>query len=142
MECSWNHEYFGSLAKLTWASLTLQETGSIHDSMNSPKLNSFLKFTCIFLFASPYILVLALTKIITFLSNLHLIVINQGFLGCSQGPKFSRIPNLIRVTFFPILKKNPNLNFFFDFVDFHSITTHTSYTTICASYFSFNFLMC
>ena len=27
------------------ASLTLQETGSIHDSMNIPKMNSFLKWT-------------------------------------------------------------------------------------------------
>ena len=40
LECSWNHEYFGSLAKLMWiwASLTLQETRSIHDSMNIPKI--------------------------------------------------------------------------------------------------------
>ena len=33
LECSWNHEYFWSLAKLT-----LQETPSIHDSMNIPKI--------------------------------------------------------------------------------------------------------
>ena len=33
LDCSWNHEYFGSLAKLT-----LQATRSIHDSMNIPKV--------------------------------------------------------------------------------------------------------
>ena len=36
MECKWNHEYFGSLAKLT-----LQETRSIHDSMNIPKIKNY-----------------------------------------------------------------------------------------------------
>ena len=30
-EYSWNHEYFGSLA-------TLQETRSVHDTMNIPKI--------------------------------------------------------------------------------------------------------
>ena len=29
LECSWNHEYVGSLAKKT-----LQETRNIHDSLN------------------------------------------------------------------------------------------------------------
>ena len=39
MEDSWNHEYFGSLAKLTfWASHTLQETQDIHGFMNLPKI--------------------------------------------------------------------------------------------------------
>ena len=39
LECPWNHEYFGSLAKLTWRdSLTLQETRCNHDSMNIPKI--------------------------------------------------------------------------------------------------------
>ena len=33
LEGSWNHEYFGSGAKLTF-----QETRSIHDSMNLPKI--------------------------------------------------------------------------------------------------------
>ena len=32
---SWNHEYFGSLARFT---LTLQETRSLRDSMNLPKI--------------------------------------------------------------------------------------------------------
>ena len=39
--CSWNHTYFGSLAKLVKPfgfTLTLQETRSIHDSMNTPKI--------------------------------------------------------------------------------------------------------
>ena len=38
LECWWNHEYFGSLAKLHEARITLQETWSIHDSMNIPKI--------------------------------------------------------------------------------------------------------
>ena len=33
LEGSWNHEYFGSRAKLT-----LQETRSVHDSKNLPKI--------------------------------------------------------------------------------------------------------
>ena len=53
-EFSWNYEYFGSLAKLSEATgaslnfardrkykglhLTLQETRSIHDSLNIPKI--------------------------------------------------------------------------------------------------------
>ena len=32
------HEYFGSLAKEVGFTLTLQETQSIHDSMNLPKI--------------------------------------------------------------------------------------------------------
>ena len=36
LECSWNHEYFGPLAKKCFA-LTLQESLSIYDSMNRPK---------------------------------------------------------------------------------------------------------
>ena len=36
LEGSWNHEYFGYLAK--GFTLTLQETRSIHDSMNLPKI--------------------------------------------------------------------------------------------------------
>ena len=32
-ECSWNHEYFWS-----GSTLTLQETRSIHDAMNIPKI--------------------------------------------------------------------------------------------------------
>ena len=36
LEGSWNHDYFGSLAK--GFTLTLQETRSIHDSMNLPKI--------------------------------------------------------------------------------------------------------
>ena len=55
MECSWKHEYFASLAKLTCIpssltmqetrgfTLTLQETRSIHDSMKIPKSKAFLK---------------------------------------------------------------------------------------------------
>ena len=35
LECSWNHEYFGSLAFLV---KTLQDTRSIHDSINIPKI--------------------------------------------------------------------------------------------------------
>ena len=40
LECSWNHEYLGSLAKVLvkpGLPLTLQETRSIYDSMNRPK---------------------------------------------------------------------------------------------------------
>ena len=37
LECSWNHEYFGSSAP-TGFTLTLQETRSIHDSMSIPKI--------------------------------------------------------------------------------------------------------
>ena len=36
LECSWNHEYFMSLARR--ASLLLQQTRSIHDSLNIPKI--------------------------------------------------------------------------------------------------------
>ena len=48
LECSWNHEYFGSLAKLKWSpkkgfTLTLQETQSIHDSKNIPKIEFISK---------------------------------------------------------------------------------------------------
>ena len=46
LECSWNHKYVGSLARLSFrASLTLQETRSSHDSMNWPKMNSLFIFT-------------------------------------------------------------------------------------------------
>ena len=40
------HEYFGSLAKLTWSpgfTFTLQETRSIHDSTNRSKIESISK---------------------------------------------------------------------------------------------------
>ena len=36
-ECSWNHEYLGSLSPKGFT-LTLQETRSIHDSMNRSKI--------------------------------------------------------------------------------------------------------
>ena len=62
MVCSWNPEYFRSLAKLTltvWASLTLQETRSIHDSVNIPKfeMNLFtvpVRLFCASLFVLLY----------------------------------------------------------------------------------------
>ena len=37
-ECSWNYEYFGSLAKYSGFTLTLQENQSIYDAMNIPKI--------------------------------------------------------------------------------------------------------
>ena len=50
-ECSWNHEYFGSLAKLVKPeggfTLTLQETRSIHDSMNIQKIE-FIAYVYIY----------------------------------------------------------------------------------------------
>ena len=42
MECSYNHDYYVSASGFT---LTLQETRSIHDSMNRPKMNLLLIFT-------------------------------------------------------------------------------------------------
>ena len=33
----------------------------------------------------------------------------QGFFWCSQWPKLGPVPNGIKVTFFPILEKNPIL---------------------------------
>ena len=42
LEGSWNHAYLGSLAKSGFT-LTLQETQSIHDSMNLSKIE-FIAF--------------------------------------------------------------------------------------------------
>ena len=41
LECSWNHEYFGSCAKLVKPEglhVNFARTRSIHDSMNIPKI--------------------------------------------------------------------------------------------------------
>ena len=47
--CIWNHEYFESLAK--GFTLTLQETQSIHGSMNIPK-NEFITYIYILYYQS------------------------------------------------------------------------------------------
>ena len=63
------------------------------------------------------------------------------FFLCSQGPNFGPSPNGNLVTFFPILKKNPNLKknikkLDWDFFqDHHTHTHHTSYMTILLSYY-------
>ena len=44
MEYSWNYEYFGSLAKLMGFTFTLQETQSINDSINIPKIEFIAYF--------------------------------------------------------------------------------------------------
>ena len=38
MESSWNHEYFGSLSKLTWLHVNFARDPSIHDSMSISKI--------------------------------------------------------------------------------------------------------
>ena len=66
------------------------------------------------------------------------VVLCQGyFWGVLKGPIFGPVPN----DFFPILKKNPNLQkkiFFVEDWDFHSVTTHT-HTSYMVN-FSFNLM--
>ena len=48
---------------------------------------------------------------------------------CSQGPKFGPIPNEIKVTLFPILKINPNLQkYFFFFLEDWEIYIQSPHT--------------
>ena len=56
LECSWNHEYFGSLTSMDTSSLlgftlTLQEAQSIHYSTNRPKIG-FIAYIYIIIYIS------------------------------------------------------------------------------------------